>query len=504
WAKLHGTTSVTGETYSSDGLAVPNRPDRSSRVVTGLSVGVLKDQMRIPVSALVSDDQVAFRQNINQVAVAPRFRWAGLTAGNFSPQFSSYTLSDATILGAGFELAPSQWRIGFVDGRARKAITPSVDGLAITPQFARDVLAGRVGYGNPAANALEFSVMRANDDPGSIAGAESTITVTPEGNTVYALKAQGLLPREHVRAIVETALSRYDRDRRADVPTLSGHAVGVQIFHETPLVHTGIKAEYLNGGFMDLGNSAITGDRVDLGLNAGVQLMQGKLTFDGTAGTRSDGVSALVAAPTRRQTYGLNGAWQPGQHFGANAQMSVYANRAAATDTLLLGASSNTTRVYSVAPHTAWMVGHVQNTLGASATVQRSENGGAYPSTKCLSLAGNWGAAIAPQLQVTLDGNYTKTDLTLLVTEQSAFGPGFTLAAFRSKLLTNALLQFTRSRTGNSGTDTEFTPRVETRWEFAAHQAVVLRANFRQYKYAAPYTPLFDERTASIEYVTNL
>ncbi|MGE5090635.1 MAG: hypothetical protein ACM3OH_00550, partial [Bacillota bacterium] len=40
WAKLHGTTSVTGETYSSDGLAVPNRPDRSSRVVTGLSVGV--------------------------------------------------------------------------------------------------------------------------------------------------------------------------------------------------------------------------------------------------------------------------------------------------------------------------------------------------------------------------------------------------------------------------------------------------------------------------------
>src|SRR5262249_13255624 len=148
---------------------------------TGLSVGVLGDRMRIPVSALVSDDQVSFRQNINQVAVAPRWQWAGLTAGNFSPQLGSYTVADATIMGGGLELAPKQWHVGLVSGRARKAIPATLAAL-VNPQFERNMTAGHIGYGNPLTNSVDFSVLHATDDPNSIAGAESTLTVTPEGN----------------------------------------------------------------------------------------------------------------------------------------------------------------------------------------------------------------------------------------------------------------------------------------------------------------------------------
>ena len=502
WARLHGTASLSGEAYSSDGLATPNRPDRSSRVVTGLSVGVMKDQMRIPVSALFSDDQVAFRQNINQVAVAPRFRWAGVTAGNFSPQFSSYTMADATILGGGLELAPKQWHIGVVSGRARKAITQT-SVLGIVPQFARNMTAGRIGYGNPLANSVEFSILHATDDPHSIAGAESTLTLTPEGNTVYSVKAQGLLPTRHLRAVVETALSRYDRDRRADASSVDGRALGLQLFHETGLTRVGVKAEYLNGGFMTLGNSGITGDRVDVGLNAHVALLQGKVNLDGMAGVRNDAVSEALAAETRRRNYGLNGSWQPGPRFGADAQMAIYSNESDATDSLFLG-NSNTTRVYSVAPHTAWTVGRIQNSFTCSATMQKSENGGVIADTKSLTLLGNWAAQVGAPLSINLTGSYTKTDFEIAVSELSAFGPGFTLAAFRAKLLTNAQLQVTRTRTGNAGTDTDLTPRLEMRWEFAPRQALVLRGNFRRFQYAVPGTPEFNERIASLEYVTNL
>jgi len=90
------------------------------------------------------------------------------------------------------------------------------------------------------------------------------------------------------------------------------------------------------------------------------------------------------------------------------------------------------------------------------------------------------------------------------VSEVSSVGPGFSWAAFRSRVLTNAQVQIVRSRNGNSGTDYDVAPRMETRWEFAPHQAIVVRGNYRHFKYANGVTPLFDERTASLEYVTNL
>jgi len=319
------------------------------------------------------------------------------------------------------------------------------------------------------------------------------------------MRLQGVLPKRHVRAQVETALSRYDRDRRADAPAIDGRALGLSVFHETSLSRLGVKAEYLNGGFMTLGNSGITGDRLDLGVNARVQMLQGKLALDGMAGLRNDAVSTSLVPETHRRNYGVNGSWNPGPAFGTDVQMSVYENETGAIDSLLTG-SSSTTRSYAVMPRTAWRVRGVQNSLSCSAMIQKSQNGGSgtFLSTNSLSLLGNWSAAIAAPLSVNLSGTYTKTDFGVGVMETSAYGPGFTWLAFRSKLMTSAQLQMTRSRTGNNGTDSELTPRGEVRWEFAARQAFVLRGNFRRFHYATPGTPEFDERVASLEYVTNL
>jgi hypothetical protein len=256
---------------------------------------------------------------------------------------------------------------------------------------------------------------------------------------------------------------------------------------------------------MTLGNSGITGDRVDLGVNARVQLLQGKLAVDGMAGLRNDAVSTALAAETRRRNYGMNASWQPGPVFGADAQMSVYENESDAVDSVLTG-STSTTRSYAFMPRASWRVRGVQNSLSCSAMIQKSENGGSgtFLSTDNLSLLGNWSAMISAPWSINFSGNYTKTDYGVGVMETSAFGPGFTWLAFRSKLMTTAQLQVTRSRQGNAGTDSELTPRGEIRWGFAARQALVLRGNFRRFHYATPGTPEFDERTASLEYVTNL
>ena len=92
----------------------------------------------------------------------------------------------------------------------------------------------------------------------------------------------------------------------------------------------------------------------------------------------------------------------------------------------------------------------------------------------------------------------------LFRSEISTFGPGVTWASRDSRFQGSAQLQFTRTRTGNAGTDAEAAPRFLTRWGFARGQALVLRGNFRRYDYASPTIAEFNERLATLEYVTSL
>jgi len=504
WLKLHGTASVADETYSRDGSGTATRPFHSARVTTGLSFGLMNDRVRMPFDALVSGDQVSFRENINQFALHPQFNWAGLEAGNFAPQYSTFTMADAMVQGAGFELTPRKWRIGFADGRARKAIAadPSV---AIQPQFARNILAGRVGYGDPLNNTVEVSVLHAKDNRNSLGASDSLLEVTAEANTVYGMKAQGVLPRRHLKAQVEGAWSLYDRDQRADNPSLKGRAVALKLFRETVLTSVGASFEVLEGGFMSLGNSGITNDRRDFGLTGRAQIPSGKLSLNANAGWRTDNVSKVMLAGTERRNYSLNAAWLPRPNFGTDFQLGYMSDDVGTSDSV--ASTSNITRVVAISPHLTYAARGVQQTLSGSATIQSSDNNTTAPfpltSSRSLCLVANWSAAVSPLLALTLGGNYNRTDLQIAVSEISAFGPGFVWSLPHARLATSAQLDFTRSRTGNRGTDTEFAPRCELRWQATAHHALIARGNFRRYRYAVG-TPEFDERMASLEYAVTL
>jgi hypothetical protein len=504
WLKLHGGASISGESYSRDGVGSPTRPFQSGRVTTGLSFGLMNDRLRMPLNALISGDQVAFRQNINQVGLSPRFRWAGLEAGNFAPQYSPYTLADATILGGGMDLTPKKWRLGFATGRIRKAIY--IDPLvAVQPQFARNVIAGRVGYGDPLANTVEVSVMRAKDSSKSLADPDTTLIVTPEANTVYAVRTQGVLPRMHLRAQLEGALSQYNHDRRADYPDVHGHAFGVKLFRDTALSSVGASLELLGGGFMSLGNSGISNDRLDVGVSGRTQLYGGKLMLSTNLGWRNDNVSRTLLAETARRNYMANAAWQPRPNLGADFQFGFITSDVNPADSV--ASSGNISRILGVSPHMSWVTRGIQQSFTASATIQSADNTTSAPvpltNTRGLSLLANWSALVRPDLSVNLGGNYTRTDMQIAVSEISAFGPGFTWGFPGAHIATSVQFQMTRSRTGNFGTDTEFAPRGELRWQTTPHHAIILHGNFRRYHYTSGASE-FNERLASIEYAATL
>jgi hypothetical protein len=256
---------------------------------------------------------------------------------------------------------------------------------------------------------------------------------------------------------------------------------------------------------MSLGNSGITNDRRDFGLTGRAQTPNGKLSLNVNAGWRNDNVSKVMLAETARKNYSLNAAWQPRPNFGTDFQLGFTSSDVGASDSV--ASSSNITRIVAFSPHLNYAAGGIQQTLTGSATVQSSDNNTTAPfpltNTKSLCLVASWSAAVTPLLAVTLGGNYNRTDLQIAVSEISSFGPGFLWSLPRSRIATSAQLDLTRSRTGNLGTDTEFAPRGEVRWQATPHHALIVRGNFRRYRYSVG-APDFYERLASLEYAVTL
>ncbi len=346
--------------------------------------------------------------------------------------------------------------------------------------------------------------MRAKDDRNSLR--DSTLEVTAQSNTVYGMKAQGILPRQHLRAQIETGLSRFDREIRSnDNPNLTGKAVALRLFRETVLTSVGASLEVLGGGFMSLGNSGITNDRRDIGFTGRAQLPSGKLSVNLNAGWRNDNVSEVMLAETARRNYTVNAGWLPVTNFGTDLQFGFTTCDVDSSPSV--SSSSNITRLVAISPHVSYRAAGIQQGLTASAMVQSSANTTSAPvilgNTHGLTLAANWSASITPLFALTFGGNYNRTDLDVAVTEISAFGPGFVWSQPNARLATSAQMDFSRSRTGNFGTDTQFAPRCEVRWQTSPHHALIVRGNFRRYRFGAG-APEFNERLASLEYAVTL
>jgi hypothetical protein len=348
-------------------------------------------------------------------------------------------------------------------------------------------------------------VLPDTEDSNSLNDTDTTFITTPEANTVYGFKAQRMLQKLHVSAQLEGAWSLYDRDRRAEAASVKGRAVGVKLLRETVLSSVGANLEVLNGGFVSLGNSGISNDRVEFGITGRTQLRSGKLLLNGNAGWRNDNVSNTLLAETARRNYSLNASWMPRPNFGTDLQFGFTTNDADPADSV--AGSSNITRFLAFSPHLNYATRGIQQTLTGSATIQSSDNTTTAPvpltNMRGLTLQANWQAAMSPVLTLSFGGNYSRTDLQVAVTEVSGFGPGFLWSLPRSRIVTSGQLDFMRSRTGNFGTDTEVAPRCEVRWQTTPHHALILRGNFRRYRYALD-TPEFNERMASLEYAVTL
>lgn len=177
--QIFGDMGVYGELYKVSGQQ-NRRPPSTGRIFFRPTIELFS-LIQIPFEFLISTEGSSARQNINQFGINPRWSWGSLNIGDFSTEYSIFTLSGVLIRGGGITLTPGNFRFSTVAGFTSRAVA----GGAQDGSFKRFLFASKIGYGNESDSYLDLILVRAKDDIKSLNQKEKTITIiSPNGNDV--------------------------------------------------------------------------------------------------------------------------------------------------------------------------------------------------------------------------------------------------------------------------------------------------------------------------------
>lgn len=509
WMHVTGGLTTMGELYSHSGAGLSARPDQTGRIMANLTFSFANGLVVVPLSALISTDQVSFRQQINEFGISPTYHGVTVHLGHFAPQFSTYTLADQTLAGGGVESDQHNFRLGLVGGQARRAVVPSpVNGIVTgQPQFSRRLWGARVGFGAPDGPAsIDLIYMAGEDNGGSL---DSTVAsgagIAPERNAVVGFKGGAAFAERRVHLLVEGATSRVERQPGLPGANSStGKAGSAKLNYRAGTVTMGGTLEYVSPAFVSMGNAGLTPDHMDYGLTFAGQLSQGRVTFNAMGGWRQNNLAHDAVQTTRRAIYTLAGTLQPVPAFGLDLQLANNVNDSrAAMDTAMF---KNITGQYSVSPRFLWHNGDVQQVVVLLANRQTSDNSttGLYTlaNTKTTTLVGTWVASFPSTLGLTL--NATRTAVTvdsMQATVITTVAPGVQHGFLQQKVQLSFQLQLMHS-TGASTSGSEVYPLAQLRYTVAPGQEFQVRTSVRHNSMTNTGVPSqdFTERVFTVQY----
>ena len=320
--------TLTEQLYGVNGIA-SRRPGESWQI--GMTPNLLLfGEFSVGVNVLLSSEGSQFRQNIGQLGLNPRIGWATFHLGDFTDNYSGYTVQGTQLRGAGVDLRPGLLRISVQGGQSQRTVSGGLGDLT----YKRNLLAASVGVGRESGSFVDLMIVKSKDDASSL-GALVTDTLLldtippalrpkvdtrPQENLVVGTRGQVqvLQNRLTVKGEVAGALTTGDESSPQVNPgsvssgsllnglmplrlsTAGDYAYHVQA--DANLGQASIRGgyEYVGAGYQSLGLAYLINDRRAIDLGGTLRLLKGQLTLQGQYQHQNDNLLHQKTATTGR------------------------------------------------------------------------------------------------------------------------------------------------------------------------------------------------------------
>lgn len=335
---LTGTVDVRTIVYGVNGIPARRKP--FSFFLNG-SPTLNIYSVTIPFSFSVSDAGKSFRQPFNQFGLSPYYKWATAHLGYRNLVFSPYTLAGHTMLGAGFELNPKKFRLGFMYGRLNRATEiDTTTGIVQPYSFSRKGYAAKIGYGTEQ-KLIEFSLLSAKDDSNSLKKSvpDSLKKIAPAANAVGSVRIKYAFTNQFsfeadAGASLFTFNSKTDSSASEELNKLANilkpfapvnASSTINFAYTASLAYReknySLKLSYrrIDPEFQSMGAYYFQNDVQQVTFAPAFNAAKGKFRFNGSIGFQKDNLREQKSATTKRVIGSANISWDVTQQFGLDA-----------------------------------------------------------------------------------------------------------------------------------------------------------------------------------------
>ncbi len=430
-ARLSGSVELRGQLYGANGIA-DRQPGASSRLSVRPTL-TLFGEFSVGLEVLLSSEGSELRQNMSQIGINPTWGWGELHAGDFSNSLSEYTMGDVRLRGGGLELTPGPLRFAVQGGRVQRAVSARGEGAT----FQRNLIAGRLGFGEERGTHFDLHVLKAEDDLDSVErdllvvdttladtipeGLRPQLGTRPQENLVAGLAGQLDLFGGSFNLSGEVAAALITRDKLSPEVDLEGAGPakaldGIQDFRlstsgdfaykvdaEVNRRGWGVQGgyEYVGPGYVSLGLPYLINDRQAFHVGGNVRLVDSRLNLQGRFRHQNNNLLDQKEFTTSRNIISASASVRASQRVTTN--LSVSANTIgndAASDTF--GIDNTSIAVATNTAITANLLGKT-SAITVGYTISRTSSGNEVrpvPSVTVHNLSTGVQLTLSPRFSV--------------------------------------------------------------------------------------------------------
>ncbi|HEX7904177.1 MAG TPA: hypothetical protein VF487_09880 [Chitinophagaceae bacterium] len=278
----------------------------------------------------------------SRLSIHPKYKWVQAHIGDFSMNFSPYTMSGFQIKGAGVDLQPKgKWKYSAFYGRFQKAV-PYLEGNGNTLATYKRVGAGiKLNFTEKKFQSA-LSIIRINDLQNSLLQKPDSLHIYPKANIAFGFENKLKLAKS-LQIEVELGISYLTNDVRAQKDSvepafhkiigLASKMNASTTFYKalkTNLSYTlgsstvGIGYERIDPGYQTLGAYYFTNDMENITVNFAQQLFKNKLNLSMNAGIQQDDLKNEKTGKNRRMVTAINASINGGKKFTSSLGYSNF------------------------------------------------------------------------------------------------------------------------------------------------------------------------------------